>query len=76
MHFFDPITDFIFIEHEVEAADVIFIPGTGEIALRRRSITRLLPFLSSQTPASDIVISRADTRMEKYRDDIRRQRKR
>ena len=35
MHFFDPITDFIFIEHEVEAADVIFIPGgpCGEIAL-------------------------------------------
>ena len=35
MHFFDPITDFIFIEHEAEAADVIFIPGgpCGEIAL-------------------------------------------
>ena len=35
MHFFDPITDFIFIEDEPEAADVIFIPGgpCGEIAL-------------------------------------------
>ena len=35
MHFFDPITDFIFIENEPEAADVIFIPGgpCGEIAL-------------------------------------------
>lgn len=35
MHFFDPITDFIFIENEPEPADVIFIPGgpCGEIAL-------------------------------------------
>ena len=34
MHFFDPITDFIFIENEPEPADVIFIPGgpCGEIA--------------------------------------------
>lgn len=27
MHFFDPITDFIFIENEPEPADVIFTPA-------------------------------------------------
>ena len=41
MHFFDPITDFIFIENEPEPADVIFIPGgpCGEIALHASAAT-------------------------------------
>ena len=50
MHFFDPITDFIFIENEPEPADVIFIPGgpCGEIALHA---CRAFP--SGLRPSSD-----------------------